>query len=92
MHFELILVGRKISSADSEIASRMKGQIAKAEMGLVSDDDRMKRYVLNWYTLLDSFELSNSFMLQHLKLRRDSLSDWSKEELVENLQAGVEYA
>lgn len=88
MHFELILIGRKISSADSEIASRMKGQIAKGEMGLVSDDDRMKRYVLNWYTLLDSFELSNSFMLQHLKLRRDSLSDWSKEELVNNLQAG----
>ena len=91
MHFELILIGRKISPADSEIASRMKGQITKGEMGLVSDDDRMKRYVLNWYTLLDSFELSNSFMLQHLKLRRDFLSDWSKVELVENLQGSEVY-
>ena len=69
----------------------MKGQITKGEMGLVSDDDRMKRYVLNWYTLLDSFQLSNSFMLQHLKLRRDFLSDWSKVELVENLQGSEVY-
>ncbi|MGS0740457.1 ATP-binding protein [Glaciimonas sp. GG7] len=86
MHFELILIGRKISSTDTEIASRMKSQIPKGEMGLVSDDDRMKRYVLNWYTLLDRFEISNDFMLKNLNLRRDSLSNWSKDELVENLQ------
>lgn len=87
MHFELILLGRTISSRDTEIESRMKNQVAKGEMGLVSDDPRMKRYVLNWYTLLDSFELSNSFMLEKLKLQRDSLTGQSKANLVEDLKA-----
>ncbi|MGZ8257181.1 MAG: hypothetical protein ACXW1C_04675 [Gallionella sp.] len=90
MQFELILLGRKISSKDSEIKSRLDGQISKCEMGLVSDDPRMKRYVLNWYTLLDSFELSNNFMLQNLKIRRVSLSDWSKEDLVDSLPKAVD--
>ena len=86
MHFELILIGRRISSADIEIASRMESQISKGEIGLVSDNPRMKRYVLNWYTLLDGFELSNDFLLKNLKLKRESLSDLSKESLVESLQ------
>lgn len=86
MHFDLILIGRRISAVDTEIKSRMQSQISKGEMGLVSDDERMKRYVLNWYTLLNGFELSHDFMLKHLKLKRDSLSDSSKEALVESLQ------
>lgn len=86
MHFELILIGRRISSTDFEIASRMESQISKGEIGLVSDNPRLKRYVLNWYTLLDGFELSNSYLLQHLKLKRESLSDLSKEKLVKSLQ------
>ena len=86
MHFELILLGRKISGADMEIASRMRGQISKGEMGLVSDDERMKRYVLNWYTLLDGFELSNEYILRQLKVRRDDLSVLTKDELVADLQ------
>jgi len=73
MHFELVLVGRKISSADVEIRSRLRNQLGRGELGLVSDDPRMKRYVLNWYTLLDSFELSNTFMLEKLKLQRIAL-------------------
>lgn len=89
MHFELILVGRKISSDDLEIPSRLKSQVARGELGLVSDDDRMKRYVLNWYTLLDAFELSNSFMLDALKLRRDCLSGMSRTELVRQLQTAA---
>ena len=86
MHFELVLIGRKISSVDTEIQSRMKSQVAKGEMGLVSDDERLKRYVLNWYTLLDGFQLSNDFLLNRLTLRRDSLSAQSKNELVLQLQ------
>lgn len=86
MHFELILLGRKISGADMEIASRMRGQISKGEMGLVSDDERMKRYVLNWYTLLDGFELSNEYILRQLKVRRDDLSALTKDDLVADLQ------
>lgn len=86
MRFELILVGRQISSADTEIKSRLNGQIARGELGLVSDDPRMKRYVLNWYTLLDSFELANSFLLEQLKLKRSLFETSTKQELVEELQ------
>ena len=86
MHFELVLVGRKISNADMEIQSRLRNQLGRGELGLVSDDPRMKRYVLNWYTLLDSFELSNTFMLDKLKMQRLALEEASKDELVAELQ------
>lgn len=87
MRFELILVGRQISSADTEIKSRLDGQIARGELGLVSDDPRMKRYVLNWYTLLDSFELANGFLLEQLKLKRCFFETSTKQELVDELQS-----
>jgi Histidine kinase-, DNA gyrase B-, and HSP90-like ATPase len=86
MRFELILIGRKISAADTEIASRINGQVARGELGLVSDDHRMKRYVMNWYTLLDSFELANNFLLDHLKLKRSLFETSTKKELVAELQ------
>lgn len=86
MHFELILVGRKISSADFEINSRLENQLARGEMGLVSVDARMKRYVLSWYTLLDSFELSHGHLLKTLEIKRDALSSSTKDELVSELQ------
>jgi hypothetical protein len=86
VHFELVLIGRKISSSDNEIRSRLASQVVKGEMGLVSDDERMKRYVLNWATVLDSFDLSNNYMLQHLKLSRDSLTLRGKDDLVNDLQ------
>lgn len=86
MRFELILVGRQISSADTEIKSRLNGLIARGELGLVSDDPRMKRYVLNWYTLLDSFELANDFLLEQLKLKRSLFEKSSRQELVNDLQ------
>ncbi|NMM27507.1 MAG: DNA mismatch repair protein [Glaciimonas sp.] len=86
MRFELILIGRQISSADTEIRSRLNGQIARGELGLVSDDPRMKRYVLNWYTLLDSFELANGFLLDQLKLKRSFFEASTKQELVSELQ------
>jgi hypothetical protein len=86
MHFELILLGRQISSADTQIPSRLNSLIARGEPGLVADDPRMKLYVLNWYSLLDGFELTNGFMLDNLKLKRDDYSALSKEELVVQLQ------
>ncbi|AIY39173.1 DNA mismatch repair protein MutL [Collimonas arenae] len=86
MRFELILIGRQISSADTEIRSRLNGQIARGELGLVSDDPRMKRYVLNWYTLLDTFELANGFLLDQLKLKRNFFEASTKQELVSELQ------
>ncbi|EMJ8372955.1 ATP-binding protein [Pseudomonas aeruginosa] len=89
MHVDLILVGRKISEQDTEIKSRQSNHISKGEMGLVSDDPRMKRYVKDWYTILDEFELKNNFMLEKLKLQRSALEleHETKEALVEQLQA-----
>lgn len=86
LRFELVLVGRRISGADLEIASRLNSQIARGELGLVSDDPRMKRYVLNWYTLLDSFELSVNYLLDQLKLKRSLFETSTKQQLVEELQ------
>lgn len=86
MHFELILIGRKISEADTEIRSRMQGQVAKGLPGLVSDDARMKRFVLSWYTLLDNFLLTNQTMIDALKLKRDSYAGSQRQELIADMQ------
>ncbi|TBM09298.1 ATP-binding protein [Hafnia alvei] len=86
MHFELILIGRRISISDTEIPSRLANHVSRGDVGLVSDDPNMKRYVKNWYTIFDSFELSNSFMLEKLKMERDSIERNSREELVKELQ------
>lgn len=86
MHFELILIGRKISEADTEIRSRMQNQVAKGLPGLVSDDERMKRFVLNWYTLLDNFLLNNQTMIDALTLKRDSFAHSSRPELIADMQ------
>ncbi|MEX3694225.1 ATP-binding protein [Paraburkholderia sp. BR14263] len=87
IYFELIVVGRKISSADKHIARELQSLNSKGEPGLVSDGDpKMKLYVLNWYTLLNSFELSNNFMLSKLKLKRTEFGSLSKEQLISDLQ------
>lgn len=88
MQVELILVGRKISDHDSEIDSRLQNHINKGDMGLVSDDPRMKRYVKNWYTILDEFELRNKYLLDRLKVERAALEieQASKGELIAQLQ------
>lgn len=88
MYFELILVGRKISSTDKYIKRELQSLSSKGEPGLVSDGDpKMKLYVLNWYTLLNSFELSNSFMLEKLKLKRSEFDGLTRQELIKDLQA-----
>lgn len=88
MYVELILIGRKISHQDSEIESRLNTHVHKGDMGLVSDDPRMKRYVKNWYTILDEFELKNNYLLEKLKIERNTLEleKSSKEILLEQLQ------
>lgn len=86
MHFELILLGRQISSADTIIPSRLNNLIARNDPGLVTDDPRMKLYVMNWYTLLDGFELTHGFMLDNLKLKRDDYTAATREDLVAELQ------
>lgn len=86
MHFDLILVGRKISSDDTLISARKDMLIQRGELGLIAEEPRMKLYVMDWYTLLDSFDLSNEFMLEHLKLRRAEFTGESKEKLIAELQ------
>lgn len=86
MHFELILLGRQISSADTIITSRLSAHVLRNDPGLVTDDPRMKLYVMNWYSLLDGFELTNGFMLDNLKLKRDDYTHTTKDELVAELQ------
>lgn len=87
MHFELILLGRQISSADTIITSRLNSHVLRNDPGLVTEDPRMKLYVMNWYTLLDGFDLTHGFMLEKLKLKRDDYSTSTREELVVELQA-----
>lgn len=86
MHFELILLGRQISSADTIITSRLNAHVLRNDPGLVTEDPRMKLYVMNWYTLLDGFELTHGFMLEKLKLKRDDYSTVTRQELVAELQ------
>lgn len=86
MHFELILLGRQISSADTIITSRLNAHVLRNDPGLVTEDPRMKLYVMNWYTLLDGFELTHGFMLEKLKLKRDDYSAATRQELVAELQ------
>lgn len=86
MHFELILLGRQISSADTIITSQLKNHALRNDPGLVRDDPRMKLYVMNWYTLLDGFELTHGFMLDMLKLKREDYSEETREALVAELQ------
>lgn len=85
-HFELVLLGRQISSADTIIKSRLSAQLLRNDPGLVTEDPRMKLYVMNWYTLLDGFELTNGFMLDKLKLKRDDYSADARETLIAELQ------
>jgi hypothetical protein len=87
MHFELILLGRQISTADTIITSRLNAHVLRNDPGLVTDDPRMKLYVMNWYTLLDGFDLTHGFMLDNLKLKRDDYTAATREELVAELQA-----
>ncbi|PLC53944.1 DNA mismatch repair protein [Pollutimonas nitritireducens] len=86
IHFDLILVGRKISAEDIEIPSRLNAHRGKGRPGLVSDDGKVKRYVLNWYTLLDDLELAQQYLLEKLQIKRDSFELEDKETLLSALQ------
>ena len=54
---------------------------------MVSDDGKVKRYVLNWYTLLDDLELAQQYLLEKLQIKRDSFEAESKDTLLDALQA-----
>lgn len=85
---ELILVGRKISSADTTIRSRLKQIADRGVPGLIRQDERFTVFVLNWETILAGFELTNEYLLKHLRLKRTELEGASKVELVDALSGG----
>lgn len=85
LRFELILIGRKISSADTHISSRLEGMKGRGEFGLISDAGSIKQYVMDWFSLLDSHDLVHASLLERLQIKRDELSK-NKEELLDELQ------
>jgi hypothetical protein len=91
MKFELILVGRKISDCDFEIPSALETAEEKNEPGLVFSHDkgRIKGFVKTWATIFDEFELANHYLLEKLKLKRESLEHETPKSLVSGLQ--IEY-
>jgi hypothetical protein len=86
MKFELILVGRKISKDDYQIKQRMNNLKDKAEYGLITNDDNIKCYVKDWFTIFDEFELSNNYLLSTLNSRLEDLTDKSTSNLIIDLQ------
>ncbi|WP_287171136.1 ATP-binding protein [Pseudomonas sp.] len=84
--FELVLVGRNISSKGSLIHSRCRGMQIHGEPGLVTSDDKVKAYVKTWATIFDEFELTNDYLLEKLKTQRADLDGVSKKDLIAELQ------
>lgn len=86
VRFELILLGRNISSKGSLIHSRCRSMQIHGEPGLVTSDDKVKAYVKTWATIFDEFELTNDYLLEKLKTQRADLDSVSKKELLAELQ------
>jgi len=81
------LIGRKISKDDVQIRQRMANLKDKSEYGLVSQGDRMKCYVKDWFTIFDEFALSNHYLLEKLNTKLGDLSVEETSELVAELQS-----
>jgi len=90
--FELILVGRKVSSSAYDIESAIETAADKNEPGLVhyQGDGRIKGYVKTWSTILNEFELSNSYLIDQLKTKRGSLENKTSSQIVTELQNTVQ--
>lgn len=88
MKFEIILVGRKVSDKDFDIHSALETADAKNEPGLVFSfkNNRIKGYVKTWGTIFAEFDLANHYLLDKLKMKRDSLENKSSKQLVDELQ------
>lgn len=85
--YEVILIGRKISKDDFQIRHRMNSLKDKSEFGLVTNDDKIKCYVKDWYTIFDEFYLSNSYLLKTLNSKLHDLSERDTGDIVVDLQS-----
>lgn len=86
MRFELILVGRKVSNDDMGIPRALKSCEVHNEPGIVFKEERIKGYVKTWSSIKSEFELTNSYLLENLKTRRDTFEHMGSSELVADLQ------
>jgi Histidine kinase-, DNA gyrase B-, and HSP90-like ATPase len=85
LRFEIILVGRTISKEASEIQDRLRDNAEKGESGLITTG-QFKRYIKNWHTIFDQFNLTNQYLLKHLKTKREDLSSKTCNQLISELQ------
>ncbi|MBU1393659.1 MAG: ATP-binding protein [Gammaproteobacteria bacterium] len=92
LKFDLILVGRKISNSDFDIPSAFETAINENDPGLAfkSNHGNIRGYVKTWATIFDEFELSNDYLLDKLKLKREDLSHYSRKDLLSDLQQPTE--
>jgi hypothetical protein len=87
--YEIVLVGRKISSSNFDIHERLNNLADRNDPGLIGAgtiSNPIKKYVKTWQTIIEEFRISHDFMLNTLKTQRDSLEvQATKEELLESL-------
>lgn len=83
--FELLLVGRSISSEAFGIHNRLDTSKLHGEPGLVTVTPKIKTYIKTWPRIFDEFELTNDYLLENLKTQRADLSSATKEELLADL-------
>ncbi len=88
--FELLLVGRCISSEAFGIHSRLETSKSLGEPGLVTSTPKVKTYIKTWPRIFDEFSLTNDYLLEKLKTQRADLSGTPKEDLLRSLHAASE--
>ena len=85
--YEIILLGRKISSIDYDISERLEQLSDRNDPGLVGAG-LIKKYIKTWQTIIEDFKVSNHYLLNTLQVQRDTLQE-TKSELLMHLQAGA---
>ncbi|HIF24913.1 MAG TPA: DNA mismatch repair protein [Micavibrio sp.] len=86
--FELILIGRTVSRDDVTISQRMQSLKSRGEYGLVTldEENKIKCYVKDWFTIFDEFSLTNNYLLEQLNTKLDDLADANTKDMVSDLQ------
>lgn len=83
--FELILIGRTISTEAFNIGQRLESNKVHGEPGIITKTAKVKAYIKHWPRIFDEFNLTNDFLLENLKTQRADLSQITKEDLMADL-------
>ncbi|SEA28634.1 ATP-binding protein [Marinobacterium iners] len=91
LKFDIILVGRKISEKSFDIPNSLKSCEKENDPGRVyiTSDERIKCYVKTWASIFNEFELSNSYLLRNLKMKRDVLEGKAGKEVIADAQVSI---